>query len=387
MATKSKAPPEILQRGVSEPIALEKLLLDEKNPRFGDSATRFGSQRDVLDWIVTNFGVEDVISSLAINGYFEAEPLVVESVGDGTYIVKEGNRRLAACLILANDPRAKNQARKREGALKVTDAKNWTPKKKVPAIRFEKADARSLTAYLGVRHIVSAQPWDSFAKAAWISSVVETSDFSLDEIAQLTGDKSQTIAKLLEGYNFVKQLRDDSLFDPESSQKRGRGSNVAFPFSWVYTLLQYSGIRNWLELGTYSADPKPIPKGREKDAAMALEYMFGNSTSSRPPRIEDSRQIGDLAYALTVPERRELLNQGHTVREVEEMSRPALDRLMGLVVDARTRMRAVNSILGERSLSADDATELLEVLRDVRKSTGTAFKTLTVIVDGEDADD
>ncbi|ARP83683.1 hypothetical protein CAL12_24630 [Bordetella genomosp. 8] len=387
VARKKVNSPKVPERGQNLKVPLSRLLLDEYNPRFGGVDEGFRNQQEVLDWIVTNFGVEDVISSLAINGYFEAEPLVVEDNGDETYTVKEGNRRLAACLILASDPRARNQNKRRDNIAKLVKGEAWSPKREIPTISFDRSESKSLTAYLGVRHIVSSQPWDSFAKAAWVSRVVKSDDLTLSEIADLTGDKSQTIAKLLEGYNFVKQLERSALFDPSSSTKRGRGSNVSYPFSWVYTLLQYSGVRTWLQLESYSTDENPIPQGKEPDAALALAYMFGDKKAQIPARVVDSREIGKLAYSLNVPERRELLRQGYSVDQIEDLSRPAVDRLTSLLVEARQHLRTVNSILGERKVLEQEAEELIDIVRDIRKSTSTAIKTLTAVLEDEDADD
>src|SRR5947208_1991677 len=91
-------------------IALERLHFDPDNPRFAGEGNASGDQ-DLLDQIVDKFGVEDVLSSIAVNGYMNTEPLVgVELPNDRGVCIKEGNRRLAALLILADDPRAKNHA-------------------------------------------------------------------------------------------------------------------------------------------------------------------------------------------------------------------------------------------------------------------------------------
>ena len=82
---------------------LSQLLLDATNPRLGKQCQPEEKQPQVLDTIVDVFGVDDVLSSIAVNGYFDAEPLV--GIHEGNKIrIKEGNRRLVACLILAGDP-------------------------------------------------------------------------------------------------------------------------------------------------------------------------------------------------------------------------------------------------------------------------------------------
>ena len=65
---------ELPVRGV-ERVRLADLLLDADNPRFGQQDAG-GSQAELLDHLVQKFGVDDVLSSLSVNGYFEAEPMV-----------------------------------------------------------------------------------------------------------------------------------------------------------------------------------------------------------------------------------------------------------------------------------------------------------------------
>lgn len=375
-------------KGENEKTKLKNLLLDENNPRFGDSKSKFSSQKEVLNWVVENFGVNDVINSLAINGYFEAEPLVVEKDSkSGKMIVKEGNRRLAACLILANDPRAADQKQLRAQTEKITTG-TWNQDTEIPTIIFSSDNANRLIAYLGVRHIVSSQPWDSYAKAAWIANVVKNHDLTISEIADLTGDKSQTVAKLLEGYNLIRQLEYKGLFNPTSSYRRGKGSNVTFPFSWVYTILQYSNVRDWLQLGSYSTKPEPVPPIKEKDAAELLHYMFGNRTIEQQPAVKDSRDLGALAYSISTPVHRELLRSKKSLSEIENLTKPANERTSTLLLEMRDKIREVNGILSDSTFSEEDTVKFIELARNVRKSTTSAIKELeSRIDDDEDEDD
>ena len=124
--------------------AIEDLLLDRDNPRFGGLGAS-AEQSDVVEFITKQFGVEDVLASLATNGFFQSEPLVAKRTPDGLVVV-EGNRRLAACLILANDERARKLKHLRPdfGNLQ------WTPKSQVPVLVFEKGEQDALLPYLGM---------------------------------------------------------------------------------------------------------------------------------------------------------------------------------------------------------------------------------------------
>ena len=57
-------------------LPLSNLQLDGSNPRLGANAGHLRSQVEILDAVVDVFGIDDVLSSLAVNGYFEAEPMV-----------------------------------------------------------------------------------------------------------------------------------------------------------------------------------------------------------------------------------------------------------------------------------------------------------------------
>src|SRR5437879_7334122 len=87
--------------GLGEPrmVPLKSLLLDAQNPRL--PASMQGEDQETLA-VTMEMGFEAfaVAESIALNGYFNSEPLIVIKAPDGgdKWIVVEGNRRLAALL-------------------------------------------------------------------------------------------------------------------------------------------------------------------------------------------------------------------------------------------------------------------------------------------------
>lgn len=366
------------QQSATQNVSLKDLYLDARNPRFGVEKGQRGNQTEILDFIVENFGVEDVISSLAYNGYFAAEPLIARREQDGTLTVVEGNRRLSACLMLAGSERARNQRRKAQeyiGSMKFP----WTEDTPVPVHIVDHKDKESLRlhAYLGVRHIMSAKAWDSYAKAAWIDEVVSNGEMSLAEIAQVTGDKNRTIQRLLEGYYFVNQLITEGLFSPGNSLRKGRGSNPEFPFSWVYTLLDYSPVREWLELeGNDPTNQKPIKAGKTADSAALISYMYGDKSKGRIAAIKDSRQLGLLANAIADPVKREYLSQGKTIENIEELSRAPSDQVARALSLAKEQLAAALAVISSGGLSERDAELLQTTSKDVANLAGSLHRAL-----------
>lgn len=364
-------------------VSLEQLDFDVQNPRFGRSARERRTQTEILDYIVDDFSVDDVLSSIAVNGYFIAEPLICREQEDGQRLtVVEGNRRLAACLILAGDPRARNQGSKTAQYQRL-QAENARPSfSEVPVLRFGHHESeRDLLSYLGVRHIAASQGWDSYAKAAWIARAVESGELTLRQISTMTGDQHSTVRRLLEGYYFVNQMMDDGRFNPANSLRRGRGSNPEFPFSWVYTLLGYPNARQFLRLPE-APEPRPIPAEKAHDATLVMAAMFGDRSVGRSAAISDSRQLGDLASVLGSPEKVALLAKGKTVKEIEYETQPLDQKLRDALSDCKELLSDLLADLAASPPSQQLAEESFPLAQQVNNLARNLAKRLNDIQTG-----
>jgi hypothetical protein len=351
-------------------INLENLHLDATNPRLGAKAGQFRKESDVLDTIVEVFGVDDVLSSLAVNGYFEAEPLVGVRIDkqEGQIRVAEGNRRLAACLILAGDVRAANQ-KKRTEQYQALQKKHHQAKITSVPVRIL-TNTKSLLSYLGVRHIAASQPWDSYAKAAWVAKVLDESALTLNDVTEMIGDQHQTVARSLEGYYLVNQLTKAALFNPADSERSGRGSNPEYPFSWVYTALGYGPVREWLKLPELTdSKEKTAPlkdKKTQEEASELLVFLFGNKSKNRRAAISDSRQISALARSIADPESLRMLKRGKTIEEVADLLKPAKQRIADGLLDAQEGLQSALTPLSQGEVEAADVADLIDPSKKVR---------------------
>jgi len=346
--------------GTSTRVPLSDLLLDANNPRFGGLGRKNPTQVEVLDHIVEVFGVEDLLSSLSINGYFEAEPLVTRETPDGL-VVAEGNRRLAACLMLIGDQRAVRQADKAAEHVKRWKEHGSPSVDPAPVIKFSgESSKKGLLSYLGVRHISAAKSWDSFAKAAWVADVVAQHHLSVTEIAKMIGDQHRTIDRLLQGFYVVKQLIRKGQFNPENSVRSGRGSVAEYPFSWVYTILGYTSTRLYLELETSQGGPDPINESNLKKGAVLMTAMFGDRSRGRSSSVRDSRQLGSLASMLANPETLTMIEQGKTVDEIAVATQNIEDKLRQGVHAVRETLRDLVARLDESPVHGDIALAMVK---------------------------
>jgi hypothetical protein len=387
MATKKT---DILPDAKRSSLALSQLLLDKSNPRFGDLGKKKIEQADILDHIVEKFGVDDVISSLAVNGYFEAEPLVCQKTKDGKkFTVVEGNRRLAACLILIGDVRASRQAKKTEQFQKVWEQHGKKQIDPAPVIIFEhdEKDNQDILSYLGVRHIASAQPWDSYAKASWVARVVKQSSLPIADIALMIGDQHNTITRMLEGYYFIQQLIETGNFRPEDSQRKGRGSVTEYPFSWVYTMLGYSSTRKFLDISEEEPKPNPIKSKNLRKASLVTKSMFGDRSKGQSAAISDSRDLGDLASAFANPEMVSMLENGKTIGEIIHLSKPIDERLREGLAQVREIQSALLAGITEEQILVEVAQPLLELATKNKRTAQEIEKKLNSTVNPEAEDE
>lgn len=368
-----------------ENVSLEHLLLDGDNPRFG-SQEKSASQEQILDHIVEKFGVDDVLSSLAVNGYFEAEPLVCRGLSDSNEsVVVEGNRRLAACLIITRDKRASNQ-RTRSKKFCQLWKENGKPRiDPVPAIIFAPGEHHTaILSYLGVRHIASTLSWDSYAKAAWVAQVVKSDGLTVSDVSEMIGDEHRTVSRLLEGYYFVRQLSDAGEFVPEDSIRKGRGSVTDYPFSWVYTILGYKSVRDFLELKDSQTRPNPVSKKNLKRSALVLKSMFGDKSLGRNASVEDSRELSSLASILADKQKIGLLEQGKTVEEIKNLTRPLDERLSDGLNFIRETLRDLISSVSEQGVDQKVASELIPVANGVKNMALDLHKRIRSVAYGDE---
>ena len=173
---------------------------------------------------------------------------------------------------------------------------------------------------------------------------------------------------MLEGYYLVEQLTKSGHFDPDNSLRKGRGSVTAYPFSWVYTILGYAAVREFLHLGDEDARKNPVERQRLEDASLVLRAMFGDRSKARNGAITDSRELGTLASALSAPDKVRLLDQGKTLEEIETLAQPIEKRLADGMATVRDELRDLNGRLSEQWVDPGTAEGLLPASGRVRRA-------------------
>jgi hypothetical protein len=317
-------------------VPTAELYLDAKNPRL---LSHEGTQRELLEILWRDFVVEEVALSIAKNGFWEYEPLIVGNENDRLVVI-EGNRRLAAVRLLLDEAE-----RKRVGAtsLPSISGERRAELQSLPVIEELRED---VWQYVGYKHVNGPQAWQSYSKAQYIGWVHNDLGVPLDQIAETIGDKHATVQRLYRALMVLEQAERNGLWDRED--RIGKH----FSFSHLFTgVNSYAGIQNYIGIERTPTDTvDPIDTQFYPQLQQLLIWFYGSKSRDELPVIRT--QNPDLRSLDRV-----LSNANSTA---------ALQRGMPLAV-------AVDVAKGDAAKLREDMVLIRRLLQDCRGKVLTGF--------------
>ena len=336
-------------------IEIEKLLLDEKNPRVPREKQTL-SQDELTIYIAEAYSALTIAHSIASHQYFSSEPLIAIPAKNGEYKVVEGNRRLAALrLLLHKELRVNLKSRKAWDELPIKNVPS-----KVPVVVVDKR--RDVAPIIGYRHISGIEPWDSYAKSRYIADQVE-SGLSFDETAEEVGESESAVRMNYRNYRIAEQaeklkIKPDAL----AAMKSGFG---------IFTRAMQDGhIRDFIGAPSptkTTVSKSPIPTKKKDALKEMVEFLFGSTAV-----LSDSRDIGKLGKAVASPDGLKSLRQERNLEEAVVASGGILERLMDRLSTAGRNLRSAKDDLPmykknkEVRNLIDEAAEGVDDLRNIK---------------------
>lgn len=336
------------------PIPIKDLNLDWKNPRLAEFGINAKTPaKEIFEVLWDNMALEEIVTSLVAHGFFDTEPLIITKE-DGKFVVIEGNRRLAAVMIV-RDPALVQNKLDQKVLKRITKeiAKNLD---ELPVIVVK--DRKEAWRFVGFKHINGPAKWNSFAKAQHIAQVHKEYKISLEEIAFQVGDTHNTVQKLFQGMMVIEQAEKEKVFDREDIKKK------RLYFSHLYTALQYEGFKEYLNIGDATIESQaPVPKSKIDNLRQLLLWLYGSKDRSIEPIIVT--QNPDLKRLENVIKDREALaslKAGTPLPIAYELSRPKSSVFEESLFGAKRELQKAWSYVNEGYHGSD---ELLSTAKSI----------------------
>lgn len=318
------------------------------------------SDIDIIMALKKAADLDELLLSIASNGYINIEPMVV--VGKKPpYKVLEGNRRLAAIRLLQDSSLAK----KCRIAIPETSVEMDAELNEVLVYRVEaESEARP---FIGFKHINGPHKWDSLAKAKYAAEWYREGG-SVNEISRYIGDSFGTVKKMLHGWIVLEQAEKNGLFSIED-----RYPTRQFAFSHLYVALTRKQVREYLALDPSFSRAEIVddPVSHEKlpELQKLLNWLYGSAkdkikpvVSSQNPDVKNLAEVLVDPKAMAMLERTGDLSKAHAeLTPAEQIFEKALYKAESF---AKQTLANVYSYKGGKSLY-ETAIDLRNITREL----------------------
>lgn len=340
-------------------VPLVSLRLDPENPRLPRDVD-WGSkpEHQFLKEFIQRYNLMELAQSITDKGFTPRHVealLVVENRSEaGTYVVIEGNRRLATLKLLTDD-----QCRKGAGATGAEweelarEAEKWNLSASVPVFIYSNRDV--LNDYLGFRHITGPRPWRPEAKARFVARLLSGGE-SISDVRRRIGSNHRTVRRLAEAHAIYSQAINEDI--PVDAVEAG--------FGVFYNALDRKGVRDFLGLGPQIAinelPDSPIPEDRKTELVQLIGLLYGDD-SGLARVITESRELNKLDQVLANERARSNLLRDRNLDRAWRVSGGGRIDLLGQIDDIFLRLAEVS---GQAPVYRDDP--------DVREGIARIFK-------------
>jgi hypothetical protein len=342
---------------------ISRLRLDPENPRL-PKALKDQSQEDLAVILELGFEAYAVAQSMAANGFFIAEPLLViqSDQESDALIVVEGNRRLTALLGLTS-PRIRAQFAEAERWDMLAANSKVGKDDLIPVVLL--ASRESAIPQIAKAHVLGKLQWRPYAQAAYVAARVDEGR-SYAEVAEMIGITKGKVADQYRDHAVLLQAQELGL----------NASQIETAFSVLTVAMSSVKLRSHVgaPLGSQLAPgSKPIPEDRTRELGELITWVFGSEEEE--PKINDSRQMTQLGNVVGTEVGLKALREGDSLdqarQKVAASGMPPRERLMNRLTTARNALIAATEDLGDHTgdpgvLSAcDEIDSAFEALRSI----------------------
>ncbi len=219
-------------------IALQEIYLDPNNPRFvglssvnvpDSDITNPTVQADALSMLEKQFAVDRIRMNMEINGYLPIDRVIVRPIGDDSYVVLEGNRRIAAAKTLPSHTQDGN----------IIDPRVRQSVTLIPCLVYTGEDQSAAWLFQGIRHISGINDWSSYNKARLLVEQMEREQLSLTTAGRRFGLTAFGAGQWVRGYYAFKQAKEQTDYVSEIDER-------IYPYLQELFGRSSINVRDWL---------------------------------------------------------------------------------------------------------------------------------------------
>jgi len=287
-------------------IKTTDLNFDPENPRFY-RLNNNASIDTVIEEMLDDENVQDLMLSIGQKGYFEGEPLLVVEQCTGSFIVVEGNRRLAAVKLLNGE--IQPPSRRTTSIREIREGVATRPPSELPCLVYR--HRRDVLRYLGYRHITGIKEWDSLSKAKYLAELRDEfyADVALNDqlkgLAKDIGSRSDYVGQLLTALGLYINAENEKFFGLPIQARD-------VEFSYITTALNYKKICTWL--GLKSRTDIEMSGLNLDNLKKAFGWMFSKDQLGKTI-LGESRNLDQLAAVVSNPSAISVLEETSRLNE------------------------------------------------------------------------
>jgi uncharacterized coiled-coil protein SlyX len=313
-------------------VRVADLRYDPQNPRLGGAAKR-KNQEQIQKYLEGHpHYALDLVGSILENGFLPYEPLIVRQE-NGTFVVIEGNRRLAAVRSILSGPPNKYGPDAIAGL------------QRIPVLVFAEGadhrDSEDVLRYLGVKHLFGFRDWPPTSKAMFLDERVK-SKRGLDQVLRELNITRQEVARYLVPYRLRKAA--SLIFNKVNAEDFW---SLAESFS-------RTRIRAYIELDVDRRTMQVKFFNRAKLRHLT-QFLYG-----RQRRVTDTRQLSALGKALGSPQAARALERGATLEEASLYVAPKQETIAQLLRQLDRLFDKIKTLSPEK----EDREKILEAMQE-----------------------
>ena len=350
-------------------VSLDKLSLDPENPRLPmEDGWSSESEGTLLKEFYRRYNLIELARSIADKGFTprHAEALLVvqDSSDTESYIVVEGNRRLATLKLLTSiENRKAAEVGGSEWEELAEKANSWNLQS-IPVVVYENRE--EIADYLGYRHITGPSPWRPEAKARFIAKLL-VGGSSVRDVARRIGSNHRTVRRYAEAHAIYVQALEAGI----------PMGGIEARFGVFYNALDWEGVREFLSLGKQTGInelPKsPVSSEHLGHLRNLVGLLCGDSSRNLDRAIRDSRGLNKLSEVFGDEAATANLLRERNLERAWRISGGGKAELLGTLADLRLRLAEVNGQATEYSEDADIQREVRRI-RDLVKDMADRYK-------------